>query len=156
MWKMNSMDHQKCHVSFLLQPLVALVGCIVYDITIWSHKNSVIAVKAARGAKYDTFGDPDCAYYIIICCKKKRLSSSLCAAIWLPITQPHCQFSQWSHWARSMHKIPTVTNDFQFQPCWEVNFLAVGTAAATAKQPTAAIEQPSTANARWQISRKIT
>ena len=26
-----------------------------------------------------------------------------------------------------MHKIPTVTNDFQFQPCCELNFLAIGT-----------------------------
>ena len=53
-----------------------------------------------------------------------------------------------------MHKIPTVTNDFQFQPCCEVNFLAVGTAAAATAAAATAIEQPTATNARWQISCK--
>ena len=45
-----------------LSPLVASVGCLLSRALNYGHIEilPVIAVKAAIGALYDTFGDPDC------------------------------------------------------------------------------------------------
>ena len=55
-----SLEHQNCYIWLLLQP--QYLGCLLSRALNYGHIEilPVIAVKAAIGALYDTFGGPDC------------------------------------------------------------------------------------------------